>query len=116
MKGQEENNSKREWKKAKGSVKGIESRIDRAKRRQTVVKRGGERILKREKGFVEEKKEKRFRKKGREEEQTSKERLERKKGRREGASWKQNSMNLERSKEREKENKKESDSGRSREI
>ena len=56
MKGQEENNSKREWKKAKGSEKGIESRIDRAKRRQTVVKRGGERILKREKGFVEEKK------------------------------------------------------------
>ena len=49
------------------------------------------------------KKEKRFRKKGQEEERTSGEKLERKKGRREeGASWKHNSTDLERSGEREK--------------
>ena len=56
MKGEEENDSKRERKKVEGSGKGIESRIVRARRRQTAVKRGGERISKRDKGFVEENK------------------------------------------------------------
>ena len=56
MKGEEENDSKRERKKAEASGKGIESRIVRARRGQTAVKRGGERISKREKGFAEEKK------------------------------------------------------------
>ena len=49
------------------------------------------------------KQEKRFRKKGREEERTSKEKLEMKKGiREEGVSWKHNSTDLERSRGREK--------------
>ena len=56
MKGEEENDSKRERNKPEGSGKGVESRIVRARRRQTAVKRGGERILKGEKGFVEENK------------------------------------------------------------
>ena len=56
LKEEEENDSKRERKKAEGSGKGVESRIVRARRRQTAVKRGGERISKRERGFVEENK------------------------------------------------------------
>ena len=52
LKREEENDSKRERKKAEESGKGIESRIVRVRRRQTAVKRGGERISKKEKGFA----------------------------------------------------------------